>query len=162
MLKSGDAEPFEPIVGDGPGLHQIGEIARRTHLSLRTLRYWEEVDLIRPAGRTAGGFRLYSDEELTRVQLVRAMKPADLTIEELRELADLVDEVKESRHSTAVAPRAEAIASLQEFIARIRDRCEVLRGRVDDAEAAALELEGLIEGATNLERPPMRQVSREG
>ena len=131
------------------GLHQIGEIARRTHLSLRTLRYWEEVGLIRPTGRTAGGFRLYSDDELVRVQLVRAMKPADLTIEELRELADLVEEVRASQGAPEGAPGASSIARLEAFIARIRTRCELLRGRIDDAEAAVLDMERLIEDATS-------------
>ena len=133
---------------EGAGLHQIGEIARRTHLSLRTLRYWEEVGLIRPTGRTAGGFRLYSEDELVRVELVRAMKPADLTIDELRELADLVEEVRRSRGSAAGAPDAATIARLEVFIARVRTRCEVLRGRIDDAEAATLDMERLIEDVT--------------
>jgi DNA-binding transcriptional MerR regulator len=133
---------------EGAGLHQIGEIARRTHLSLRTLRYWEEVGLIRPTGRTAGGFRLYSEDELVRVELVRAMKPADLTIDELRELADLVEEVRRSRGSAAGAPDAGTIARLEVFIARVRTRCEVLRGRIDDAEAATLDMERLIEDVT--------------
>ena len=142
----------EAVGGHGAGLYQIGEIARRTHLSLRTLRYWEEVGLIRPTVRTAGGFRLYSDDELVRVQLVRAMKPADLTIEELRELADLVESVRRPRRPGSSAtnpPDTAAIARLEAFIARIRARCEILRGRIDDAEAATLELERLIEDATS-------------
>ena len=137
----------------GAGLHQIGEIARRTHLSLRTLRYWEEVGLIRPTGRTAGGFRLYSDDELVRVELVRAMKPADLTIEELRELADLVEELRDLQRSAAGAPEAGSITRLEAFIARVRTRCEVLRGRIDDAEAATLDLERLIEDAISPRDP---------
>jgi DNA-binding transcriptional MerR regulator len=148
MLETGESETADQGVSDGAGLHHIGEIARQTHLSLRTLRYWEEVGLIRPTGRTAGGFRLYSDDELTRVELVRAMKPADLTIDELRELADLVDEVRRYRVSMGGHPREEAVARLEELIGRIRSRCEVLRGRLDDAEAATLELERLVEDST--------------
>ena len=130
----------------GSGRYQIGEIARRTHLSLRTLRYWEEVGLIRPTGRTDGGFRIYSDDELARVRLIRAMKPTDLTIDELRELADVVDVVRNLREQPPNgAPVADAISRLESFISRIRSRCEVLRGRLDDAEASALELEGLID-----------------
>ena len=142
-------EPTEPDPGDSVGIHQIGEIARLTHLSLRTLRYWEEVGLIRPTSRTTGGFRLYSKEELVRVQLVRDMKPADLTIEELRELADIVDEVR-SGGSPGNAPRSEAISSLEVYITRVRNRCEVLRGRINDAEAATLELEQMIERSSTL------------
>jgi DNA-binding transcriptional MerR regulator len=148
MFETGETETADHGVSDGADLHHIGEIARKTHLSLRTLRYWEEVGLIRPTGRSAGGFRLYSDDELMRVELVRAMKPADLTIDELRELADLVDEVRPYRDSRGGRPRVEAVSRLEELIGRIRSRCEVLRGRLDDAEAATLELEGLIEDST--------------
>jgi hypothetical protein len=77
------------------------------------------------------------------------MKPADLTIEELRELADLVDDVRNARRPPAGTPDATTITRLEVFITRIRTRCEVLRGRIDDAEAATLEMERLVEDATN-------------
>lgn len=130
------------------GHYQIGEIARRSHLSLRTLRYWEEVGLVQPTGRTDGGFRIYSEDELDRVRLIRAMKPTDLTIEELRELVDLADQMKALRETPhGDATRADAIHRLEWFISRVRSRCEVLRGRIDEAEATALQLEALIEVA---------------
>ncbi|HET7725819.1 MAG TPA: MerR family transcriptional regulator, partial [Candidatus Limnocylindrales bacterium] len=74
---------------DGRGeerTYQIGAVAQLVHLSLRTLRYWEEEGLIKPTARTAGGFRMYSEADIERVRLVRSMKAADLSIEELREL----------------------------------------------------------------------------
>jgi DNA-binding transcriptional MerR regulator len=43
-------------------LHQIGAVANAVGLSLRTIRYYEEVEVVPPSGRTAGGFRLYTDE----------------------------------------------------------------------------------------------------
>ena len=52
---------------------QIGEVAERTGLSLRTIRYYEEVGLLSPSGRTAGGFRLYADSDVVPA----AADPAD-------------------------------------------------------------------------------------
>ncbi|MDP9021544.1 MAG: MerR family DNA-binding transcriptional regulator, partial [Actinomycetota bacterium] len=50
--------------------HQIGEVADRVGLSLRTVRYYEEVGLIEPSDRTAGGFRLYTDDDISRLELI--------------------------------------------------------------------------------------------
>ena len=49
-----------------PAVMQIGEVAARTGLSLRSLRHWEEVGLLRPSGRTDGGFRLTHEIERLR------------------------------------------------------------------------------------------------
>ncbi|MFP5343781.1 MAG: MerR family transcriptional regulator [Candidatus Limnocylindria bacterium] len=127
--------------------YQIGELAARVHLSLRTLRYWEEVGLITPSARSAGGFRLYTEENVQRVLLIKRMKPVDLTLEELRVLADAAEVLRAERVSPT--ERAEAARVVDGYIERIRSRCEILRERIDEAEIAAIDLEALIaEGPT--------------
>jgi DNA-binding transcriptional MerR regulator len=69
----------------------IGEVAERVGLSLRTVRYYEEMGLVDPA-RTEGGFRLYSMEDVKRLYVLKGMKPAGMALEEIRELMDLFDE----------------------------------------------------------------------
>ena len=54
---------------------QIGEVAARTELSLRSLRHWEEVGLLQPSGRTDGGFRLYTEADVDKILVIRRMKP---------------------------------------------------------------------------------------
>lgn len=71
----------------------IGEVASRTGLSLRTVRHWEAVGLVTPSGRTEGGFRLYTETDVQRMLIVRALKPADFSLEQLQEIADLRDEL---------------------------------------------------------------------
>ena len=51
-------------------LHQIGTVAERVGLSLRTIRHYEEVGLVVPSGRSAGGFRLYTDGDVERLEQV--------------------------------------------------------------------------------------------
>ena len=75
---------------DGPPdaratLH-IGEVAERVGLSLRTVRYYEEQGLFAPAGRTEGGFRLYTEREVDRLLLIKQMKPLGFTVQQMREL----------------------------------------------------------------------------
>jgi MerR family copper efflux transcriptional regulator len=60
---------------------QIGQVAARTELSLRSLRHWEEVGLLRPSGRTEGGFRLYTETHVQKILLIRRMKPLGFTLE---------------------------------------------------------------------------------
>lgn len=73
------------------GLHQIGEVAEQLGISLRTVRYYEEMGLITPAERTDGGFRLYSSDEIARLELIKEMKPLGFTVQEMRALLDAKD-----------------------------------------------------------------------
>lgn len=61
----------------------IGEVAARTELSLRSLRHWDEVGLLRPSGRTEGGFRVYTEEDVEKILVVRRMKPLGFSLEEM-------------------------------------------------------------------------------
>jgi DNA-binding transcriptional MerR regulator len=74
-----------------PKLLQIGEVADRVGLSLRTVRYYEEVGLVIPSARTEGGFRLYSEEDVQRLLLIKGMKPFGLSLDEMRELTALFE-----------------------------------------------------------------------
>ncbi|MGB4779128.1 MerR family transcriptional regulator [Microbacterium sp.] len=72
---------------------QIGEVATLTNLSIRTIRHWEEMGLVQPTARSAGGFRLYSDEDVARIRLLRYMKPLNFTLDQMRELIALRETV---------------------------------------------------------------------
>lgn len=65
-----------------PAMH-IGEVAARTELSLRSLRHWDEVGLLRPSGRTDGGFRLYTEADVEKILVIRRMKPLGFTLDEM-------------------------------------------------------------------------------
>jgi MerR family copper efflux transcriptional regulator len=69
----------------------IGELAERTGLSHRTIRHYDEVGLLHPSGRTDGGFRLYRDADLTRLLIIRRMKPLGFSLEQMAELLAVVD-----------------------------------------------------------------------
>ena len=74
-------------------VHQIGHVASRVGLSLRTVRYYGEVRLAEPSGRTEGGFRLYTEEDIARLQLIKQLKPLEFSLEELRELLAARDDL---------------------------------------------------------------------
>lgn len=72
------------------GLLQIGQVADRTGLSLRTIRFYEENGLVVPTTRSEGGYRLYSDADVARLEVIKRMKPLGFTLEEMQQLLTLL------------------------------------------------------------------------
>jgi DNA-binding transcriptional MerR regulator len=68
---------------------QIGEVAERTGVTQRTLRFYEEKGLLKPPSRMDGGFRLYSEEDVKRVQKIRRLQ--ELLGTSLAEIKEMVD-----------------------------------------------------------------------
>jgi MerR family copper efflux transcriptional regulator len=119
-------------------LLQIGEVAERVGLSLRTVRYYEEQGLLTPQTRTSGGFRLYSEEQVDRLALIKQMKPIGFTVQEMRELLDARDTARDrSASSTA---RAVARRRLADYATSAAERCDKLRRQLQQAEGLADEL----------------------
>ncbi|HEV2121716.1 MAG TPA: MerR family transcriptional regulator, partial [Chloroflexota bacterium] len=61
-------------LGDAEHFMQIGEVAHRTGLTQRALRYYESVGLLAPASRMDGGFRLYSEQDVSRLEKIVELK----------------------------------------------------------------------------------------
>lgn len=88
---------------------RIGEVAERTSLSLRTLRHYEDMGLVEPSGRTDGGFRLYTEKDVERLLIIRRMKPLGYSLDEMRDLLTLVDELAAAPQDVALRSRLEDI-----------------------------------------------------
>jgi len=80
----------DPVTQTQPTMH-IGELAERTGLSLRTIRHYDEIGLLKPSGRTDGGFRLYTEPDLERLLLIRRMKPLGFALDEMVELLRIIE-----------------------------------------------------------------------
>ncbi|HEY1135459.1 MAG TPA: MerR family transcriptional regulator [Nocardioides sp.] len=87
--------------GAVPAVMHIGEVATRTELSLRSLRHWEEVGLLRPSGRTDGGFRLYTEEDVEKILVIRRMKPLGFSLEEMKAALIEVEVLRDPEASAA-------------------------------------------------------------
>ncbi|MEU4506027.1 MerR family transcriptional regulator [Streptomyces sp. NPDC024089] len=70
---------------------QVGEVATRTGLSLRTIRHYEESGLAVPSARSRGGFRLCTETVVARLMVIRRMRPPGFTLEQMRDLLDATD-----------------------------------------------------------------------
>jgi MerR family transcriptional regulator, copper efflux regulator len=121
------------LVGVSGDFMHIGEVAERTELSLRSLRHWDEVGLLQPSGRSEGGFRLYTEDDVAKILAIRRMKPLGFSLEEMasatRDLEALPDAAARERLAGVLEDAAERRATLQrqldmadEFIAGLSER----------------------------------------
>ncbi|MBO3747021.1 MerR family transcriptional regulator [Streptosporangiaceae bacterium NEAU-GS5] len=104
---------------DDDGLYTIGQVARLAGLPVPTVRYYSDEGLVPPAGRSAGGYRLYDHDALDRLELVRTLRDLGVDIATItRVLAD----------AQSLAEVADGqIAALEDEIQTLRVRQAVLR-----------------------------------
>lgn len=77
---------------------QIGEVAERTGVTQRTLRFYEEKGLLRPPSRMDGGFRLYSEDDVRRVEQIRRLQDLlGVSLAEIKEMVDAQETLRELR-----------------------------------------------------------------
>ena len=67
---------------------KVGELARRTGLTVRTLHHYDEVGLLTPQRRTAAGYRLYGPQELSRLTRILVLRRLGLSLDEVRRWLD--------------------------------------------------------------------------
>jgi DNA-binding transcriptional MerR regulator len=130
----------EDTVEETTGLRQIGEVAELAGLSLRTVRYYEEMELVAPHTRTEGGFRLYTDEQIERLQLIKRMKPLGFTVQEMRDLLDARDTLRLPEASDA--DREAARERLSQFAGTAAERSDELRRKAENAAELVEQLRG--------------------
>jgi MerR family transcriptional regulator, copper efflux regulator len=128
-----------------PRMHQIGEVADAVGLSLRTIRYYEEAELVLPSGRSSGGFRLYTDSDIDRLRLVKQIKPLDLTIEEIRELFTVRDRLADP--STPKRDRPSLLERLTMFAELAEERCQRLGEQLETAKQLSATLRSEADAA---------------
>lgn len=121
------------------GLHhmQIGEVSEQTGLSLRTIRYYEEVGLVTPSSRTIGGFRLYTETDVDRLRLVQRMKPLEFSLEKMKDVLQVLDGLE----SETGSEHEELISRLGTYRDAAGARVSALRQQLDVAEGFAADLE---------------------
>ena len=66
--------------------YTIGELAKAAGVPTSTLRYYERQRLLRPSGRSASNYRLYSQQDLERLRFIRAAKATGFTLEDITTL----------------------------------------------------------------------------
>jgi MerR family copper efflux transcriptional regulator len=116
----------------GAELMTVGELARRTGLSIKAIRQYEALGLIYSAGRSESGYRLFDDSALWCAQVIGRLRSLGLTIKEIDELG----RAYLSRPDEPIGPHLAALLDGSEQ--RIDDRIaelEAIRDRIRDYRA---------------------------
>ncbi|MEU6246804.1 MerR family transcriptional regulator [Glycomyces sp. NPDC047010] len=109
----------------------IGDLSRRTGVSARLLRYYEEQGLLVPQ-RDANGYRSYADDAPAAVGQIRAFLDAGLTTRAIRELMPCLCEkgMRHCDHSREILD--DGLTRLEEQIAALTEKRDLLAGQVED------------------------------
>ncbi|MDE8588147.1 MerR family transcriptional regulator [Pseudarthrobacter sp902506025] len=110
----------------------IGELADRSQMSLRTIRHYDEVGLLKPSGRTDGGFRLYTERDFARLLLIRRMKPLGFTLEAMAGLLKVIDALEAAAPGEDVTAIRTELNGFIEEAARRRAKLEEQLGMADE------------------------------
>ncbi|GAB1483008.1 MerR family transcriptional regulator [Treponema sp.] len=119
----------------------IGEVAESAGISVRTLRLYDEMELLKPSARTIGGYRLYGADDLLRLQQILFFKELELPLIEIKEILDkpgfsYVETL--SKHRNSLQKKVERL----EILLKTLDRSiSSIKG-----ESPMLKIEELYEG----------------
>jgi DNA-binding transcriptional MerR regulator len=108
-------------VEDTIKLYRIGQLVRMAGVSVRTLHHYDRVGLLRPAGRSEAGYRLYGEAELLRLQQALFYRELDLPLEAIRRILDdpAFEQVAAlEQHRSLLQGRSERLARLVRTIDR--------------------------------------------
>ncbi len=105
---------------------KIGELARRTGLTVRTLHHYDEIGLLSPSYRTGSGHRLYTADDITRLQMIVSLRQLGLS---LREVGDWLSR-----------PDTSARGVIELHLARLREQIDAQQTLYRRLEAIAERL----------------------
>jgi len=111
----------------------IGEAARSSGVSAKTIRYYEAVGLIATAHRSAGGYRVYTQADIFMLRFIKRARDLGFSIERIRRLLDLwQDKSRASRdvkklaldHIADIATKIAAISTVRDAVQELADKCD--------------------------------------
>ena len=105
---------------------KVGELAKRTGLTVRTLHHYDEIGLVKPSLHTEAGYRLYTRGDVARLQQVLSLRQLGFALEDIRGCLD----------QSGFAP----LEVIRLHIARLREQIELQKRLCERLEALALEL----------------------
>ncbi|MBM5822250.1 MAG: heavy metal-responsive transcriptional regulator [Cyanobacteria bacterium K_Offshore_surface_m2_011] len=110
---------------------KIGVLARRSGVTVKTLRYYADLGLLPAIGRSEGGYRLFAEQSLQRLEFIRRLKALGLRLEEIQACLAV--------HDAGELPCGDIRRQLERQIGRIDERIQELR-------QLRGELQGLLAG----------------
>jgi MerR family transcriptional regulator, repressor of the yfmOP operon len=143
-----------------PTLYQIGDVVERSGLTHRALHYYDEIGLLTPGYRLEGGLRLYTEDDLSRLERVLELRRLlGLSLHEIKALLEAEDArsrlLQAAGNETDPASRRadleQALAIAERQLAQVHARLEQTRLLARRLEATAAELRAALGAAAPVE-----------
>ncbi len=123
---------------------KIGEVAARSGMSVKTIRYYEDIGLLAPAvKRSESGYRLFSSQILSRLAFIKRAQSLGLSLSEIQEILNI--------HDSGQLP-------CEPVKGRLLAKVEAIASQIEALEILRTELKGLISGWQ--EQPPSHRISQ--
>jgi len=142
---------------------KVGELARRTGLTVRTLHHYDELGLLRPARRTVAGHRMYRAAEVRRLQHIVSLRHLGLPLDEIRECLDR----PELSLERTIELQIDRLDQELERAGRLKRRLEWLHTRLRSAEDVSVDdltqtMEGMMEYEKHYTSEQLDQLAKRG
>ena len=69
-------------------MYTIGKLSKNTGVTVRTLDYYDEIGLMKPSSKTEGGHRLYSEDDVLRLERILALKYMGFSLEQIKDILE--------------------------------------------------------------------------
>src|SRR5215212_9247201 len=112
-----------PLLSDEAVLMQVGDLARETGKTVRAIHLYEEMDLLRPAGRSKGRYRLYGPDALVRIRWIGKLQDLGFSLTDIK---GIVKDV-EAQASSAPSAMAKVRELYRQKLAETRAQVERLK-----------------------------------
>lgn len=110
---------------------QIGLVAKESGVPIKTIRYYEELGLLKASARTEGGFRLFDNEVFARLSFIKRSQSLGLSLVEIKEFLDV--------HDQGDLP-------CDHIKPKLKDKLSEINRQIHQLQILKLELEGLLSG----------------
>lgn len=135
-----------PPMPPDPSLLRIGTLARRSGLTVRALRHYDEAGLLPPVGRSPAGHRLYDASSVARLLQVVALRTLGLPLRAIREVLDTADPLRLlEQHRDRLRARADEAARLADAVDRVADALRRREAPTSDALFSLIHLTTMFE-----------------
>ena len=111
---------------------KIGELSKRTHCSIQTIRYYEKEGLLKSTLRSEGNFRLYNEDAVKELNFILRCRSLDISLSEIRQLKDLTYKPDENcmdvnsifdKHINQVDLKIKELRELKKQLKKLREKC---------------------------------------
>ncbi len=114
---------------------QVGQLARHSGLTVRTLHHYDEIGLLSPSQRTEAGYRLYDSDDVGRLTQILLLRRLDLSLAEIREILAR----PESSLQETIGQQISRLKEKIEFQTQLVERLEAIHRRLELAERVSVD-----------------------